>query len=273
MAEQKRDHKDINKLYSYTANANLVLQADRSQLARRENEPTGEPETLWGRLDVKQMGDRSIRSKPTEELQKMKQKQQQQHEHGVINTTANGGKKKKRSEGITSGYGFSSVLDAVDDFEGLAYRPRTKETREAYSLILHFVHLVIGDKSQELLRGATDEILALLKDDQIKDFDRKKSIEEILGEKLESEKFAQLVNLGKKITDYEGATEDQQAMDETGANGGELDQDVGVAVVFDEDEEDEDAEDNLYEVRDDGDNDEDLDEGEEKVCWRAVCLD
>jgi pre-mRNA-splicing helicase BRR2 len=47
--------------YSYAANHNLVLMTDRSALPRRDNEPTGEPETLSGRISLKEMGSRAQR--------------------------------------------------------------------------------------------------------------------------------------------------------------------------------------------------------------------
>ncbi len=49
--------------------------------------------------------------------------------------------------------------------------------------------------------GAADEVLAVLKTDRVKDKDKKKEIDTLLGTVTE-ERFALLVNLGKKITDY-----------------------------------------------------------------------
>jgi pre-mRNA-splicing helicase BRR2 len=56
--------------YQYSAMASLVLTADRSQLPRREHEPTGEPESLVGRIDPKSMGSRAFVDK--EGIQKKK---------------------------------------------------------------------------------------------------------------------------------------------------------------------------------------------------------
>ena len=50
--------------YSYQANANLVLRADRSLITRRDDEPTGEVETLVGRLNPNAFGDRAEKEKP-----------------------------------------------------------------------------------------------------------------------------------------------------------------------------------------------------------------
>ena len=47
-----------NRQYEYRANSNLVLEADRDA-RRRGAEPTGEVETLWGRMGTMKMGDRA----------------------------------------------------------------------------------------------------------------------------------------------------------------------------------------------------------------------
>ena len=60
--------------WAYGANMNLVLQADRSNIPSRRNEPTGEPETLAGRISVKDMGSRAQRD--TEELKKFREENQ-----------------------------------------------------------------------------------------------------------------------------------------------------------------------------------------------------
>ena len=46
------------------------------------------------------------------------------------------------------------------------YRPRTQETRAAYEAILSFIREQFGDQPQDVLKGAADEILAVLKDDK-----------------------------------------------------------------------------------------------------------
>ena len=58
---------------------------------------------------------------------------------------------------------------------------------------------------RDVLCGAADEVLAVLKNDRMKDKERKREVEGLLGE-LADERFALLTNLGKKITDW-GADE------------------------------------------------------------------
>ena len=222
--------------------SNLVIETDRSRLVR--NEPTGEPETLRGKLDPKKMGDRAQRVQPTSLKDKMTQNRKSQD------------KKKERLPG--SGY---SAIEA-SAFEGLQYRPRTRETRDAYELILSFVRQLI-DLPSDALRSATDEILVILKADDVKDLDKKTQIEREMNIPLPSEKFSQLLNLSKKITDY------KESGDKDGRDGAALDDDVGVAVIFDEEEEEEDQEgQEQFEV---GDEDVDKD-GEEDEDEIAVAL-
>lgn len=54
---------------------------------------------------------------------------------------------------------------------------------------------------RDILCGAADEVLATLKDEHLKEREKQKEIVSLLGP-LEDEKFALLVGLGKKITDY-----------------------------------------------------------------------
>ncbi|BFZ63546.1 Pre-mRNA-splicing helicase BRR2 [Saitoella coloradoensis] len=231
--------------YKYGAMSNLVLSADRRTLPRRDNEPTGEPETLAGKINVKEMGARAGRTPAT-----LPQKPEQ-----TLNTNElQQQRKRKRDDNVAMGArrGYTSVLDATEDLEGLTYRPRTKETRETYELILSFVQGVLGDQSQDIVRSAGDAILEILKSDALKDYDRKKEVEGILGDTLSSEKFAQLIGLGKKITDYGNDEEGKTRGEDGELREGEFDDDMGVAVVFDEEEDAEDDEDgeNYNEVRD-----------------------
>ncbi|RKO87988.1 Sec63 Brl domain-containing protein, partial [Blyttiomyces helicus] len=171
-------------------------------------------------------------------------------------------KLKKEKDIIARGYGYNNILAATDDFEGETYRPRTKETRQTYELILSFLNQDLGDIPQDVLRGAADDVLETLKDELLKDFDKKKRVEETLEKTLSSDRFAQLVNLAKRITDYRPGETTGPAADD-GANMGReaAEDEVGVAVVFDEDEDEDEASDNDFEIRDEDDTDED--EGQE----------
>ncbi|ORX98893.1 Sec63-domain-containing protein [Basidiobolus meristosporus CBS 931.73] len=235
--------------YQYTQNSNLVLQADRSALPRRDQEPSGEPETLHGRINPKEFGSRAVR----DTVKFKAEKKNTQDEHVILEKR----KKRKEESSLKSAYGFNNVLSATDDFEGLEYRPRTKETRAVYELILAFVSQNLGDQPHDVIRSAADSVLEILKSENMKDFDKKSEIEYIINS-MTSERFAQLISLGKRITDF---NPDGEAAN-TGEDGRPIetiDEEHGVAVVFDEDE-DEEGEDNLYEIKDDSEEEEEREE-------------
>ena len=128
----------------------------------------------------------------------------------------------------------SSILaDATFEgaIEGL-YKPKTQETRQTFEILLTFVQEALGDQPHDVLHGAADEVLRTLKDDRMRDKERKKETEELLGDTLTEERFALLVNLGKKITDFGypgGEDEDDENIDET----------YGINVQFQESDEEE----------------------------------
>ncbi|KAL7750398.1 Pre-mRNA-splicing helicase BRR2 [Sorochytrium milnesiophthora] len=240
--------------YQYTANSNLVLTADRSQLPRRDHEPTGESESLYGRITLKDMGSRAQR-----DLTQFEQYRTMNRELEVKRE-----RKKKatgdRAKGPASSE-YSSIVEATEDFEGLRYRPRTKDTRQIYELILSFVSTKLGGQPADIVRSATDEVLEVLKNDNAKDFDKKTDLDSLL-EQISSEEFSNLLNLSRKLTDYT-AEEAAPAGEE-----GNIDDELGVAVVFDESDEGEDNDDDdeaaqdQFVVRDvEEDDDDDGDNG------------
>ncbi|KAL9604838.1 MAG: hypothetical protein Q9219_000286 [cf. Caloplaca sp. 3 TL-2023] len=254
---------DQNNLgqYKYAAMSNLVLQHDRRFSTRRNDEMTGDPESLAGRINIRDMGSRSGH----DDLSKQKKKPTgpKDIERGSIregeDVLEREQRKRKRGEPQQSrGAGILSAADAL--VEGLKYRPRTPATRQTYDLILTTTANNLGDVPHEVVRSAADAVLELLKDENMKDLDKKREIDDLLGTSMAPKQFNELVNLGKKITDYDGQDEDVN-MDEDGNVGGEdgteLDERQGVAVMFDESDEDEDGIARTNEVRDDDDTSED----------------
>jgi len=109
----------------------------------------------------------------------------------------------------TTGFGYTNIIEATQDVEGLTYSPWMTETCETYELILLSVHQALGDKVQDIVRSAANKILESLKSESMKDFNKKKGIKEVIGS-ISNELFSQLVNLSK-ITDY--MTEDDVDVD------------------------------------------------------------
>lgn len=248
--------------YKYSAMSNLVLQADRRFISRVNDEPTGDPESLAGRIGIREMGSRVAR----DDAPKSKKKATGpiDIERGSIREGEDvlAREQRKRQVGQQAqlrGQGILSASDAA--VEGLKYRPRTPATRATYDLILTMTAGHLGDVPHEVVRSAADAVLELLKDEEMKDFDKKKEIDDLLGSAMNPKEFNELVNLGKKITDYHAQDEDEE-MEEglDGEAGAELDDRQGVAVVFDEDE-DEDRMGTVDEVRDEDElTDEETDE-------------
>ena len=167
-------------------------------------------------------------------------------------------RKPKKAEDHSSKYdvgrfrGQTLLGDSADDTSGIVYRPKTQETKQAYEFLLNFIQEAIGGQARNVLCGAADEILILLKNDRLRDQERKAEIESLLSTKVAEERFAFIVNLGKKITDW--STEEK-----TGQGDDDIDETYGVNVEFDgSDDEDEG---DVNEVRE-GDED-DASEGEE----------
>jgi len=252
-ASQDLNMADPNNVsqYKYSAMSNLVLQADRRFVTRRNDEVTGDPESLAGRINIRDMGSRNMRDD-------LKQKQKKNTgpkdvQRGSIREgedVLEREKKRKRGDPASS-RGTISAADAT--VEGLRYRPRTSATRQTYDLILTTTANSLGDVPHEVVRSAADAVLEFLKDEDMKDFDKKKEIDDLLGTSMSAKEFNELVNLGKKITDYD-AQDDDDVMNGDGGigpdGGAELDEKQGVAVVFDDSDEDDEDGIGTNEVRD-----------------------
>ncbi|KAF8156619.1 Sec63 Brl domain-containing protein [Crassisporium funariophilum] len=245
----KAGRQDLSQ-YNYAAISSLVLSADRSALPRRDKEPDGAPTSLAGRIDPREMGSRVIRQAP-KDVDKKKKKAVEQHDPSEKQSA------KRKAE--ASGFGYADIIEATQDVEGLTYRPRTAETRDVYELILSSVHTALGDQAQDIVRSAADTVLETLKNEGMKDFDKKKEIQEVVGS-ISNEQFSQLVNLSKKITDY-NADDEAMADPDLERKEAEIDEEGGVAVVFDEEEQDEEDEEG-FEIKEDSDDEEEGNERE-----------
>ena len=199
-----------NKLgqYKYTAMSNLVLQADRRFINRSKDEPTGDPESLAGRINIRDMGSRTAR----DEAPKAKRPRTDLHiERGGMNEGADVLRQQKKSRGTGAQGSGTGILSQADlQIEGLRYKPRTPQTREVFNLITTIVARHLGDVPATVTRSAADAVLEYLKDEDLKDFDKKKEVDDILGASMGSKEFNELVNLGKKITDYNAQDEDDE---------------------------------------------------------------
>ncbi|XP_041017696.1 DExH-box ATP-dependent RNA helicase DExH12 [Juglans microcarpa x Juglans regia] len=232
-----------HKQYEYRANSSLVLTTDSRP--RDTHEPTGEPESLWGKIDPRSFGDRAFRGKPPELDEKLQKAKRKKKERDPLAEAAPGRQSKRRR------LQEESVLTSSE--EGV-YQPKTKETRAAYEAMLSVIQQQLGGQPLSIVSGAADEILAVLKNDILKNPDKKKEIEKLLNP-IPNPVFDQLVSIGRLITDYQDGGD---AAGPAAANGDDaLDDDVGVAVEFEENEE-EDEESDLDMVQEDEDDDDDV---------------
>ncbi|KAG6648198.1 hypothetical protein I3843_07G129200 [Carya illinoinensis] len=232
-----------HKQYEYRANSSLVLTTDSRP--RDTHEPTGEPESLWGKIDPRSFGDRAFRGKPPELDEKLQKAKRKKKERDPLAEPAPGRQSKRRR------LQEESVLTSSE--EGV-YQPKTKETRAAYEAMLSVIQQQLGGQPLSIVSGAADEILAVLKNDTLKNPDKKKEIEKLLNP-IPNPVFDQLVSIGRLITDYQDGGD---AAGPAAANGDDaLDDDVGVAVEFEENEE-EDEDSDLDMVQEDEDDDDDV---------------
>lgn len=139
--------------------------------------------------------------------------------------------------------GSTILSEGNKDMVGVLYRPKTHETRQTYEVLLSFIQEALGDQPRDILCGAADEILAVLKNERMRDPDKRKEIDSLLGS-IPEERFALLTNLGKKIIDF-----GPDVMKDT--NEDQIDD--GINVQFEESEEESD-EDCYGEVREDQDD-------------------
>ncbi|KAF2532818.1 hypothetical protein F2Q70_00031061 [Brassica cretica] len=212
------------KQYEYRANSSLVLTSENRP--RDTHEPTGEPETLWGKIDPKSFGDRVAKGKPQELEDKLKKSKKK--ERDVVDDTVSARQSKRRR------LREESVLTDTDD---VVYQPKTKETRAAYEAMLSLIQQQLGGLPLNIVSGAADEILAVLKNDAVKNSEKKAEIQKLLNPMPDQihQVFDQLVSIGKLITDFQEGGDSGGGKENVDEG---LDDDVGVAVEFEDNEED-----------------------------------
>ncbi|CAK9184306.1 unnamed protein product [Ilex paraguariensis] len=107
----------------------------------------------------------------------------------------------------------------------------------AYEAMLSVMQQQLGGQPLNIISEAADEILAVLKNETIKNAEKKKKEIEQLLNPIPNRVFDQLVLIGRLITNYQdGGNKDRSPL----ANSDDaLDDDFGVAVEFEENEEEE----------------------------------
>lgn len=246
------DEREILKQYSYKATSNLVIEQENRRNKDRDAAGVSalQSGSLRGRMGdrINRPGDKSV------DLQKRIQKLKERTEANVSRTTHLNDDGLGVANDTLAPTAETDVVQVAEDLEideaGATYIPSTAVSQRAYQALMAFITSKLGDQPQDLLRGAADETLSLLKDDLLMELDRKKNIETTLGN-MDGDEFSRLSMLGRQITDYGSigsGKEDGDGEDDTPI------EDVGVAVMYDADEDgdggDEDSDDAVGEVVD-----------------------
>jgi len=210
----------------------LPLQMSNLVLASKKTAPRGGPSGAAESLAKKgafPFGDRARPDKPD-------LPQASVHQRGGGGTGANG-----------------APFDHGLEDDPLAYRPRTRETRDNFAALLSALAQHLGAQPSDVLRGAADEVLAALRTGDAADRDRRREVESLLG-KVDETAYARLQALSRAAVDW--APEEDRAggaiaADGAGGADGGFDR-LGVAVDFENEDEEVDPDAVMAEEVDEG---------------------
>ncbi|KAF0701712.1 Aste57867_7878 [Aphanomyces stellatus] len=231
--------------YAYQTNSSLVLQADRDGRRRRNDEPTGEVESLAGKITYR-MGDLAQRADAPKSKPKTKKRKQDANDSSVVSV-------KKLFVG-----GHKNILKRTE--ESFSYIPSNEVSRAAYEELMQVMIKYLGDQPTEIMTDAAEEILQIVKNEDYRDDEKFRETSKLLHN-IPSHEFSQVVAMAKRMTDFRVNAPDSSKPHDEDADGDDMDKEMGVAVVFEEDDEEEESD--IDEVRDEDDEDED--EGDEPV--------
>lgn len=198
-----------NKLYEYKANSNLVLEAERDK--RRRDEGSAEVESLFGKLDGVKMGDRFATYSKDTTINESIVKKRKVVDDDSLNT-----------------FTFATAKSNVDENQHDFYIPKTRDTKLVYEEILSMVSQILGDQPHDVIRGAVDEVINLCRSNDVRESHKFHEIASVLG-RASSEYYAKLYTLSKKLTDFAVADDVSESK--------KMDEEIGVAVVFDDEDE------------------------------------
>lgn len=242
------------KQYSYKATSNLVLQQDR-----RGRRGGGDDVQALRVGEIEgHMGDRrgtdgasapkllKERKAATASGSGRKRKASRSSED-VDGSEAPDARARRRR--VASG-AMTDVVSAAEDL-GLdagetRYAPRTQVSQKAFECLLSFVMGKMGDQPRDVLRDAAEEVLRILKDQSLRESERKVAAEGVLGDRMNEDEYARLSTFGRQIKDFGDDAADDGTTGfggDTNGGRGDADEDLvdeveqGVAVVFDDDDE------------------------------------
>ena len=135
------------------------------------------------------------------------------------------------------------------------YRPTHSTSREAHSTLLELLahKEYLGNQPREVLMSAAEEVLAVLKGEGMRDPERKVELGKLLTGRpvLNDGVYNKMVLLGKEMDDYLEYRDRNAREDNEGGDRQEVDDEMGVAVVFDDSDEEGEGEDERSDVEED----------------------
>ncbi|CEP01840.1 unnamed protein product (mitochondrion) [Plasmodiophora brassicae] len=206
--------------YAYKANANLVLNSEKRP---RDLGPTGEVQSLAESMTAREMrmmmGERAVTT----------HEQDTSLRDRIEKRRLAAAKKPDTSQRLIRKR--ANVLDA--EVVGL-YEPKTQDTRRAFSALMTTVSGIMSGQPHAVMQSACEEVLALVKSQEggtgqagLAQGQLKRDIADLLSASVDEETFRQIVSVAGRIHDFQQTSEVTDGMDE----------EMGVAVVFDEEEE------------------------------------
>lgn len=158
--------------YEYKLNSNLVINPNKDLIEKIDrNEPTGEVLPLTTAEIATRMGDKYQRTKPKKLID---EQQSKQGKSISISKQKSDEKSSSNKYDVNKFKGQSILSDDFEDSSTILYRPKTTETRQTYEIILSFIQECIGDQPRDILCGAADEVLIVLKNDRLRDKEEKR---------------------------------------------------------------------------------------------------
>ncbi|KJP85559.1 hypothetical protein AK88_04825 [Plasmodium fragile] len=208
------------KRFEYRMNSNLVLQ--REGPVPNFNEPTGESESLAGRLKHK-MGDKVEYTKPTSHSRRKDEPFVRSNKRKDLMFDDSRKKMRRGNNGMIKERSVLSI-NLQDIF---MYKPSTKYTEKMFSNVMGTVRSIIGDHTGDIINSACNEVLFILKNEKLSNEEKKKQVEGALEvSSMSDEQFIELNNFAREIYDFNR----KEVLEE-------VDEEEGVAVVFEEDDE------------------------------------
>lgn len=189
------------------------------------------PQSLWGKIDTREMGVRASReSAPKESTGSVLRSQKKT---GVL-----GLKFDKNDDNIDH-------EEDDDEFDAMHYRPKTKESRQAYEYLLALVTKCSREAvSLAELRDMVDEVIKVVRDPEEADSAKRHTIQHMLDLSVsagnDTDRFSQLVQLCQRLNDYgtPPSTNNGPSKKKNSDNVISGDEEQTVALIVDEEDQD-----------------------------------